>query len=157
MGMSTIAPSNQPTSGKGGGTITSSTSNQAQFGQPSQYSNTIPQANQNAGWDNATIGSISNQSGKSGSSIDQSGGKGGGKGSGWQPFNAQWTPPQSILEQEAAARVAQSALPQRNIQYNSIDNGGNDSYGGGYGGGYSGDGGGNPGGSGTDSNGSGYA
>lgn len=78
MGMQTVS-SQQPSQGKGAVT-TPATSGQPQFGQPNQYSNTIQQG----GWDNASLG---------GQALGQSSGKGGKGQSSWQPFQSNWTAP----------------------------------------------------------------
>lgn len=116
MGMSTVAPSTQPTSGKGGppgmADQNAMSTNQGfqpanvnpqqqpQFGQPSQYSNTIPQS----GWDNATIGNPVNQGGK--------GGKGGSEG--WTPFAPSWNPnDMSSTSGKGGNQPAQPAQPTK--------------------------------------------
>ncbi len=121
MGMSNnTMSSGQPSGGKGNVT-TPATSGQPSFGQPNQYPNTV-------GWDNASIGSQANgQSGK------------GGKGqSNWQPYSANWTPP------DTGNLYPQDTQPQNTQpQYSSVNSSGKSGGvgpsgdGGGYGG-YSG-------------------
>lgn len=84
-------PAEQP-SGKSSIT-NSATSGQPQLGQPNQYPNTIQQG----GWDNATIG---NQA------MGQSNGKG-GKGGGWQPFQSQWSSPNTDYLNPQPTQISQ--------------------------------------------------